>query len=303
MKYAYFENQIILEKEACVSIKIQGLQYGLGCFTGIRGYWNSDHNELYLFRIWDHYKRLLEASKILMINFKMSFEDFIEVIQDLVQKNGCQENIYIRVFLYKAEKSMLPKLDGSEDGLGIYILGLGNTSNNDSGLRCKVSSWGKVSDHMIPIRAKVSGLYVNSSLAKAEAVLDGYDDCIFLDFRGNVTEGSTENIFILRDGVLLTPPKTSSILEGITRETVIQLLKDLNFSFEEREINRTELYIAEEVFLCGTGVEILWVKEIDRRKVGDGLLGKVTQKIRDDYFKIVYGNDLNYRDWLDAVYH
>jgi len=301
--YIYFEGAIVPAENAKVRIKTHALQYGTGCFGGIRGYWNQKQEQLYLFRLKDHFLRLKKSAKILMMKPKHSIEELIELTLQLIKKNEWHEDIYIRPFLYKNALTLSPRLHDVTDDIAIYTQPLGDYLPVDTGLRCKVSSWMRIPDNVIPTRAKASGGYINSALAKSEALLEGYDEAIFLDHSGNVSEGSAENLFIVREGKLITPPVTDSILEGITRRSLIEMVKkEFDFDVEERSIARTELYIADEVFFCGTGVQVAWIKEIDRRIIGNGSIGLVTHLIRDKYFNVVTGKFPAYKNWLTAVY-
>ncbi len=301
--YAFFKGEFIPTNQANISVKTHALQYGTGCLGGIRGYWNDKKSQLYLFRLKDHFTRILNSAKILMMKPKYNVDQLIQITIDLVKKNNWKQGIYIRPFLYKSELSMSPRLHNVQDDITIYTLPLDDYLDTNNGLRCRVSSWQRISDNMIPSRAKASGGYINSALAKSEVLIDGYDEAIFLDINQNVSEGSAENIFIIRDGQLITPPISSSILEGITRKTIMEIaLKELNLKTVERDINRTELYIADEIFFCGTGVQVAWIKEIDSRVIGNGSIGSFTKKIRDIYFDVVSGNYQGYDSWLTRVY-
>ncbi len=301
--YSFFEGKIVPTNEAKVSVKTHALQYGTGCFGGIRGYWNSEKEQLYLFRLRDHYLRLMNSAKILMMKPRYSVDELMDITIDLVRKNQWKQGIYIRPFLYKDELSLSPRLHNVSDDITIYTLPLDDYLDVNKGLKCRISSWTRLSDKMIPTRAKASGGYLNSALAKSEVLMEGFDEAIFLDDAGNISEGSAENIFIVRDNQLITPPLTASILEGITRRTIIDLAEnEMGLKVIERGFNRTELYIADEVFFCGTGVQVAWIKEIDHRIIGQGVIGKHTKAIQDRYFNIVNGNDSAHENWLSPVY-
>ncbi len=300
--YAYFEGKIIKTNEANISIKTHALQYGTGCFGGIRGYWNNKHNQLYLFRLRDHFERMHQSAKVLMMKPNKSIDELIDITINLVKKNNWKEDIYIRPFLYKSSLNLSPKLHDIPDDIAIYTIPLGDYLDIDNGLKTKISSWIRLSDNMIPTRSKASGGYINSALAKSEAILEGYDEAIFLDSFGNISEASAANIFIVRRNKLITPPLCDSILEGITRRSLFELANNINIDIEERSITRSELYIADEAFLCGTGVQVAWIKEVDKRIVGQGQIGDITNKIKESFFDIVTGNDPTYKKWLTPIY-
>lgn len=301
--YAYFKGKIVPASEAKINIKTHALQYGTGCFGGIRGYWNENKEQLFIFRLEDHYKRLHNSAKILMMNLKLSIDELINITLEVVRKNNWKESVYIRPFLYKSELSLSPRLHDVQDDIAIYTLPVDKYFDDNEGLHCKVSSWRRVEDNMIPTRAKVTGGYINSALAKSDAILDGYNESIFLDHSGNVSEGSAENIFIVRNGQVITPTLSDSILEGITRRSIIEIMKnELNINVIERSIGRTELYIADEIFLSGTRAQMEWVKKIDNRIIGTGDIGPITKQIQELYFNIVTGNNSKYNHWLTRVY-
>lgn len=301
--YAFLQGEIVPLDQAQVNIQTHALQYGTGCFTGMRGYWNEEEEQIYIFRLEEHFLRLQNSSKILMMNFSYCFEDFRDIVLELVKKNAYRQGIYIRPLLYKSDLSLSPRLHDVKDDLAIYIIPLADYMDTQKGLKCAVSSWVRFSDHMIPSRAKVTGSYINSALARSEAVLGGYDEAILLDAEGKLSEGSAENLFLLRDGILFTTPVTSSILEGITRKTIFHLAQnELHLDVSERELHRSELYISDEIFFCGTGIQVAWIREIDHRIIGSGNIGPITQKLQSLYFDLVQGKNPKYKMWLTPVY-
>lgn len=300
--YTYFEGKIVPTEEAKVNIQTHALQYGTGAFGGIRGYWNKDQEKLCLFRVQDHYQRLLNSARILFMKTPLSRDEMVDITLELIRKNEWRQNVYIRPFLYKSALQLSPRLHDVEDEFAIYTLALEDYLDVNVGLRCAVSSWQRINDNSIPTRAKATGGYINSALAKSESVMHGYDEAIFLDQRGNVSEGSAANLFIVRDGALLTPPKTASILEGITRRTIIQLAMEMDIPVEERNIGRTELYVSDEAFFAGTGVQVAWIREIDQRIIGSGMMGPITEKLQTQYFRIVSGDCKEHPEWRTSVY-
>jgi len=300
--YSYFEGKIIPAHQAKVSIQTHAFQYGTAVFGGIRGYYNPDKKNIFIFRIRDHFTRLLQSVKIMQLQFEKSVDELVEITLELIRKNQCMENIYIRPFIYTSSLQLSPRFHDVKADLAIYILKLNDYLDTKSGLKTMVSSWRRIEDTIIPTLSKASGGYVNSALAKSEAVQNGCEEAIFLDSKGYVSEGSAENIFLVRHGKIITPSISSCILEGITRRTVIELARELGYEVIERDVSRSELYIAEEVFFSGTGVQIAWVKEIDKRVIGDGNIGPITQKLQSLYFDIVTGNTSHKEKWRTPVY-
>jgi len=302
-RYAYFGGAIVPIDEAKVSIMTHGLNYGTGCFEGIRAYWNDKEEQLYIFRPAEHYERLLRSCRIIRISLPHSVEELVAITVDLLRQEGFQEDSYVRPLAYKSSLGIGVRLHGIEDSLAIYALPFGKYIESEEGARVCVSSWRRIDDNMAPARAKLTGIYVNSALAKSEAMENGFDEAIVLNQDGHVSEGSAENLFIVRDGVLVTPPVTDNILEGITRATVIEIARErFGVPVTERTIDRSELYVADECFFCGTGVQIVAIGEVDRRPVGTGKMGPITRELRDFYFSLVRGNEPKYQHWCTAVY-
>lgn len=301
-KYAFFEGEIVPIEQAQVSIMCNTLHYGTGCFGGLRGYWNAEREQLYAFRLVDHYKRLLNSAKLLFCNLDFTPEQLRDITLELLSREGWRENCYIRPLVYKDDNVYRVWLHDATDKLAIFSMGVGAYIKNDTGANVCVSSWRRVDDTAIPARGKVNGTYVNSALIKSDAMLSGFDDAIALNQDGHVSEGSAANFMMVRDGVVITPPITSNLLEGITRRTLIQLLREtLGIEVVERDIDRSELYIADEAFYCGTGAQITAIGSIDHRTVGDGTVGEITARLRDLYFRVVMGEEEGYMDWLSPV--
>jgi len=281
-----------------VPINTHAFQYGTGCFEGIRAYWSGEHANLLFLR--EHCERLYRNARLLMMA-PPSVDSMIGTLIELVQRNAPGRNTYLRPMMYKKGTGLGPVLKGVPDGFLAYLIPLGDYLDTVKGLSVCLSSWRRLPDNSIPTRTKATGGYLNSALAKTEAVLNGYDEAIFLNDRGQVCEGSAENIFILRQGQLITPDKTADILEGITRAAILQLAADLGIPAVERPVARTELYMADEVFLVGTGCQVSWVRTIDQRVVGEGVRGPVTTRLQAAYEAAVYGRDERYAQWLTRV--
>lgn len=301
--YAYFNGDFVPLSEAKVSVMTNAFNYGTGCFEGIRGNWNAREEQLYIFRLREHYQRLLRSCKILRIKLPYSVEEMCSITAELVRRNGYREDMYIRPLAYKAGTVVGVKLHGVEDGFTIFTVPFGNYLDSSNGIRCGTVGWRRVDDCAIPARAKVTGLYINSALAKTEAQENGYDEAIMLTNAGFVSEGSGENIFVVIDGCLVTPAPSESILVGITRATVMELAKrELGIPVVERQVAKSELYTAEEVFMTGTAAHLTPVLEVDRRKVGDGSIGPVTRKLMDLYSAAIRGENKKYLEWCTPVY-
>ncbi|MGQ9492191.1 MAG: branched-chain amino acid transaminase [Anaerolineae bacterium] len=302
-RYAFFEGKFIPIEEAKISIMTHALNYGTGCFEGIRAYWNEEEEQLYIFRMVEHYQRLHNSCRILLIDLPYSVEQLGDITVELLRREGFKEDTYIRPLAFKSQEGIGVRLKGVADSFAIFAIPFGKYIEREEGAKVCVSSWRRIYDTALPARAKCTGAYVNSALCKSEAEMNGFDEAIVLTRGGSVSEGSAENFFMVRNGVLITPSITSDILEGITRQTLIQLAREeLHIPVKERTIDRTELYVCDEAFLCGTGVQIAAIASIDHRPVGDGKIGPITKKLRDLYFDIVRGKVPKYKHWCTPVY-
>jgi branched-chain amino acid aminotransferase len=289
--------------EAKIGIMTHAFNYGTACFEGIRGNWNAEQETIYLFRIEDHYRRLIGNCRVLKIDIPYTVDELCQLTVELVEKNRHREDIYVRPIAYKSSHVVGVRLHDLEDDFLIFATPFGPYLDIIKGIRCGVSSWRRIDDNVIPPRAKITGLYVNSALAKTEAVENGFDEGILLSQDGHVSEGSGENIFLVVGGKLVTPPSWDNILVGITRDTVMRLAaEELGIETIERPIDRSELYIADECFLTGTAAHVSPVLEIDHRKVGDGQVGPITKKLQDLYFSIVQGKNQKYLHWCTPAY-
>lgn len=300
---AYFEKRIVPISEAKVGIMTHALNYGTACFEGVRGNWNEKQGQMYLFRLREHYVRLHKSCQILKINLQPTVDELCNITIDLAERNGYREDIYVRPLAYKSSQTVGVRLHELEDDFFLFVIPFGPYLDTEKGAKCCISSWRRIDDNMIPPRAKITGLYVNSALAKTEAWENGYDEAILLSADGHVSEGSGENIFIVDNGKLVTPSSADNILKGITRDTVITLARDeLGVETVERPIDRSELYIADECFMTGTAANVTPVVEVDRRPVGNGKVGEITRRIRQLYEDIVRGENPKYTDWCQSVY-
>lgn len=301
-RYAFLKGQIVPLEEAKIGVMTHAFLYGTACFEGIRAYWNDEDQQLYVFRMREHYERLLNSCKILHITPKYTVDELCQITLDVLAKSEDKQDVYIRPIFYKSSEIVGVKLNGLEDDFLLFSVPFGAYLDLSKGLKVCVSSWKHLDDNMIPMRAKVNGAYVNAALAKSEALMDGYDEAIFLDSSGHVSEGSAENLFVIRNGKLITSTVTSDILEGITRATIIELAqKELGLEIVERSIDRTELYICDEAFFVGTGAQVSPISEIDHRVLGKGGVGPLSAQIQKLYFDVVKNKLPAYKHWCAKV--
>ncbi|MEA3349167.1 MAG: branched-chain amino acid transaminase [Chloroflexota bacterium] len=301
--FAYFQGKIVPYTKAKVGVLTHALNYGTGAFSGLRGYWNQDKQQLYLFRPSDHYKRLLNSAKLLCMEFEHTPDKLTKITLQLLRKEGYKEDVYIRPLVYKANEGIGVRLHGLIDEISIVALPFGHYVANDTDAHVTFSSWRRVDDNAIPARGKITGAYANSAFIKTDALRAGFDEALVLTQTGHVSEGSAENIFMIRDGVLITPTVTENILEGITRRTIMHLAEnELGIPVVERPIDRTEVYICDELFLTGTAAQVTAVTRVDHRLIGRGCMGPFTTRIRETFDNIVRGRLDSYQDWNTPVY-
>ena len=298
--HAYFQGKIVPLSEAKIGVMTHAFNYGTAVFEGIRGNWNPDDKTVYLFRLREHYERLAQSCKILMLDLEESVDELCQLTIDIAERSGFEEDVYLRPLVYKSSEVLGVRLHNLETSCLIFITPF--PAYLPEVARCHTSSWRRVNDTGIPPRAKVTGIYVNSTLAKTEANLNGFDEAIMLNEDGHVSEGSGENIFMVRNGKLYTPTPADNVLEGITGKSAIELArKELGVELVERQIDRTELYIADEVFMTGTAAHLTPVVEVDRRLVGNGKVGPITQRLNELYFDCIRGKNEKYRHWCTPV--
>jgi branched-chain amino acid aminotransferase len=301
--WVYLDGEVKHYDDARVGLMTHALQYGTGVFEGIRGYWSPEHEQLFILKLREHYARMQRSVKVLKLKIPISLDELCETSIELVRRNNFRQDVYIRPLAFKSSEEVGVRLHNLRDSFAIYVTPFGNYVEIERGIRCMVSSWRRIDDNAAPARSKITGIYVNSALAKTEAMENGFDEAIMLTHEGHVCEGSAENIFLIRDGKVFTPPTSDNILEGLTRMAIMELLRDeLDMEVVERSIDRSELYIADEIFLCGTGAQISPVVDVDRRPIGDGQVGPVVNQLQKLYFDIVRGRSDKYRSWLTPVY-
>ena len=295
---AYFKGSVVPYTSATIGLATHALNYGTGVFGGLRGYWNEEQQELFVFRPYDHFRRLLQSAKMMCMEIDQTPESLTQITLDLLRTDAWQQDIYIRPLIYKADEGIGVRLHDLHDELAIFSLPFTAYMKNDTSAHLTFSSWRRLDDNMIPARGKVSGAYVNSALVKTDAARAGFDDALLLTQDGHVSEASAMNVFIVRDGVVVAPPVTDNILEGITRRSVMEVLrKDMGRTIVERSIDRTEVFLADELFLTGTAAQIVAATKIDHRLIGSGEMGPVTTELRELYGNILRGRNPRYAHW------
>ncbi|HVU03337.1 MAG TPA: branched-chain amino acid transaminase [Polyangiaceae bacterium] len=298
----FIDGRFVDDADATINVRSRALNYGLGCFGGIRGYLADDGKQVYVFRLDRHTTRLASSAKLLMMKLGMEPGRLAEVVVELLQKNQVHHDVYVRPMVISGSVELSPVLKAEDSSTIVYCLPLKRYIDKDAINVC-VSSWRRVADNAIPARAKPTAAYLNSALARREAVDNGFDEAILLTERGTVSEGSAEHVFIVRDGKLVSPPSTEDNLDGITRRSLIALAtEDLGLGFEERVIGRTELYTVDEMFLCGTGAEVTPVASVDRRVIGSGKAGPITARIKQHFGDVVRGRVESRKSWLTPVW-
>jgi branched-chain amino acid aminotransferase len=301
--WVFFDGEFGRYNDHKLGLMTHALHYGTGCFEGIRAYWNAKQEQLYLLQAPAHYERLRRSANIMRMTVPYSTEELVNLTIELLRRNQFKSDVYVRPLLYASSEEIGVRLHDLQHSFFIYATPFGKYVEVEAGIRCLVSSWRRVPDQSLPARAKITGSYAQSALAKSEAIESGFDEAIVLTVEGHVSEGSAENVFMLKDGVFVTPPVTDDILEGVTRTILMNLIKDeLGKQVVERSIDRTELYTCDELLLCGTGAQISPVVEVDRRPVAGGRVGEFTQELQNIYFGAVRGELAKYKDWTLPVY-
>jgi branched-chain amino acid aminotransferase len=301
--WVYFDGEFGRYHDIKLGLMTHALHYGTGVFEGIRAYWNPKQEQLYLLQAPAHYDRLRRSANVMRLHLPHTTEELVNLTIEVLRRNEFKSDAYIRPLLFTGSEEIGVRLHNIKQSFLIYAIPFGNYVEIEGGLRCMVSTWRRVPDQSLPARAKVTGSYAQSALAKSEANEAGYDEAIVLTVDGHVSEGSAENLFMIKDGTFVTPPVTDDILEGITRTLIIGLIKEeLGLPVVERSIDRTELYTCDELLMCGTGAQVAPVIEVDRRTVGNGKVGEFTQELQNIYFGAVRGETPKYKDWTIPVY-
>jgi branched-chain amino acid aminotransferase len=297
----YFEGEFVPMRDAKVSIMTHAFMYGTATFEGIRAYWNPEQETLYGVFLREHLERIRKSCRILLMDGVPSVDELVGIILETVRRNAFREDVYIRPSFYKSTRAIGVRLHHLDHELYVITIPFGNYIDTDNGVRIMTSSWRRNADEALPARGKLVGGYVNMAFQKSEAELNGFDEALVLTPDGHASEASAANLFVVRDGVLLTPPVYDDILEGITRSGLLELAAAEGIRTEVRSIDRSELYIADEVFLCGTGVQVSPVVEVDHRKVGTGEVGPISRALKARYFDAVRGRLPEYRHWLTPI--
>jgi branched-chain amino acid aminotransferase len=300
-KWAFFEDDFVPLEEAKIGIATHALNYGTGCFGGIRAYWNEEQEQLYVFRLKKHFHRFLDSCKLLNILLPYTIDDLSGIVLELLRRENYRQDCYVRPLAYKATEDITPRLYDLDDAFSCFTRPQGNYIKLE--VRAGVSSWRRVDDNSIPARGKITGAYINSAFARTEAHWNGFDEAIVLNQDGHVSEGSAENVFIVRNDHLITPSVEDNILEGITRATIMELVREeFGMHVHERTIDRSELYLAEEAFFTGTGAQVAAIVEVDHRPLSGGKTGPWTKRIQELYFHTVRGQNPKFIHWLTPVY-
>ncbi len=298
---AYFEGDWVALKDARVSIMTHAFMYGTATFEGIRGYWNEEQQTLYALFVREHLERIRNSARILMMEGLPPVDELMSIVLETVRRNHFREDVYIRPSFYKSTRAIGVRLHHLDHQLYVLTTPFGNYIDIEQGVRVMTSTWRRNADEALPARGKIVGGYVNMAFQKSEAELNGFEEALVLTPDGHASEASAANMFVVRDGVLLTPPVSDDILEGVTRRAMLGLARDLGIPTEVRSIDRSELYVCDEVFLCGTGVQVSPVIEVDHRPVGTGKIGPISRQLSERYFAAVRGNLPEYRSWLTPV--
>ena len=300
--WVFFDGEFVRYHDVKLGLMTHALHYGTGCFEGIRAYWNAKKEQLYLLQPAAHYDRLRRSTNIMRMALPYSTEELVSLTVDLLRRNEYRTDVYIRPLMFKAAEEIGVRLHNLDEIFAIYTNPFGKYIATEAA-RCMVSTWRRVPDEALPARAKITGAYAQSALAKSEAMENGFDEAIVMTIDGHVSEGSAENIFMFKDGEMITPPVTDDILEGVTRKLLLKVAaEELRLKVVERSIDRTELYTCDELLLCGTGVEIQPVVEVDRRPIADGRVGEYTQELQTIYFGAVRDELPKYAGWSVPVY-
>lgn len=302
-EFVYMDGNYIEKEKATIPVMTHGFLYGTSIFEGIRAYYNPEEKQLYAFRVPEHFERLKKSAKVMHMKVENSVDELCEITKTLLNKNQYKEDTYIRPTMYKSAQKIGTHLLNNTDSLLIFSVAMGDYIDTSKGLKVCISNWRRTSDNAIPPRAKIGGAYANAALIATDSRLAGFDDAIVLSEDGTVTEGSAMNLFLVMDGKLVTTQTTDNILKGITRDTIMQLAKEvLGLEVIERVIDRTELYIADEAFYCGTGAQVSPIVNIDNRDLGDGKVGPISQKLQKLYFDVVKGRVPEYKKWCMPIY-
>src|SRR5438046_4088443 len=301
--WVYLDGEFKRYGDARLGLMTHALHYGTWVFEGIRRYWSPEHEQLFVLKLREHYRRMQNSVKVLTLKIPITLDELASTTIELIRRNNSRQDVYIRPLAFKSSEEIGVRLHNLKDSFAVYVTPFGNYVDIERGIRCMVSSWRRIDDNAAPARAKITGIYANSALAKSAAMENGFDEAIMLTHEGHVCEGSAENIFVLRDGKVFTPPTSDNLLEGLTRLGMMELLRnEVDLEVIERSIDRSELYIADDIFLCGAGAQISPVTDVDRRPHRAARIAPVVTRLQKLYFDIVRGRNSKYRHWLTPVY-
>jgi branched-chain amino acid aminotransferase len=298
---AYFEGEYVALRDANVSIMTHAFMYGTAVFEGIRAYWNEDQGVLYGLKLREHMERIRRNAGILLMHDLPPVDELVRIVVETIRRNGFREDTYIRPCYYKSGSAIGVRLHNLPHQLTVLALPFGNYVDTDNGLRMMTSTWRRNADDALPARGKIVGGYVNMAFQKSEAELNGFDEALVLTPDGHASEASAANMFVVRDGVLMTPPVSDDILEGVTRKAILELAQVFGIPTELRSIDRSEIYVADEMFLCGTGVQLAPVIELDHRPIADAAIGPITKQLHEAYYAAVRGRDSRFAHWLTPI--
>lgn len=302
-KFVFYKDRVLPYSQVKFGVLTHCMNYGTAVFGGLRAYWNDDEKQLFVFRPTDHFRRFVQSASLLLMELPIAGDGLLKGLIELIRTEGHKEDLYIRPLAFYSDEIIGVRLHDLTAEVSIVVMPFGAYNKNEENMHVTVSSWRRIDDNTIPARGKIAGAYVNSAFVKTDAVRAGFDEAIVLNADGHISEGSAANFVMLRNGVLATPPITDNVLEGITRRTVIHLIRDeLKMEIQEREIDRTEVYLADEAFYCGTGAQISAITRVDHRPVGTGKMGEITAHLRKLYFDVVRGRVPKYRNWCYPVY-
>ncbi|MBX3005802.1 MAG: branched-chain amino acid transaminase [Anaerolineales bacterium] len=300
--YAYFRGKVVPYSDAKIGVMTHALNYGTAIFGGVRGYWNDAEEELFIFRPQDHLKRLYNSAKLMVMEIPVGPDELLDRMVEMLQMEGHRQDVYVRPMAYFADEIIGVKLHDLQTEVTLFSVPFSKYVSNDTGAHVTISSWRRLDDNMIPARGKIAGAYVNTAFIKTDAVRAGFDEALVLTADGHISEGSAENVFMVRDGVVFTPPITDNILEGITRRSIIELAREAGYTVIERSIDRTEVFLADELFMTGTAAQVTAITKVDHRVVGDGAMGPITSTLRQMYDDAVRGRLPKFRHWNYPVY-
>jgi branched-chain amino acid aminotransferase len=298
---AYFQGDYVPLRDANVSIMTHAFMYGTAVFEGIRAYWNADQGVLYGLKLREHMERIRRNAGMLLMTDLPPVDELVRIVVETIRRNRFEEDAYVRPCFYLSGKSIGVRLHGLPHELTVLAVPFGNYVDTEKGIRIMTSSWRRNADDALPARGKIVGGYVNMAFQKSEAELNGFDEALVLTADGHASEASAANMFVVRDGVLLTPPVNDDILEGVTRRAILELATTFGIPVETRSIDRSEIYVADEMFLCGTGVQLSPVIELDHRPIAGGAIGPITRQLHEAYYAAIRGNDQRFQHWLTPI--